>query len=110
MKPEQFRKIALSFPDAIESSHQGHTDFRVGGKVFATLGYPDDSHGAVMLGPEDQAFFMKIDGAVFSPAAGAWGRNGSTIVMLRDAKAAIVRDALDVAWRRRAPKRLLQDT
>jgi hypothetical protein len=108
MTPEQFRKVALGFPEAIESSHQGHTDFRVGGKVFATLGHPSNSHGAVMLGPEEQTFFVKMDDA-FSPAAGAWGRNGSTIVNLPNAKTAFVREALDAAWTRRAPKRLLHE-
>lgn len=107
MTANQFRTIALLLPEAIESSHHGHPDFRVGGKIFATLGYPDESHGAVMLGPDDQSFFMKIAGAMFSPAAGAWGTNGSTIVNLRAAKVPIVREALIAAWRRRAPKRLL---
>lgn len=107
MSPDQFRKIALSFREATEASHQGHADFRVAGKVFATLGYPDELHGGVMLTREDQSFFIRIDAAGFTPAPGAWGRNGSTIVNLRAVRSAILRDALDAAWRRRAPKRLL---
>jgi hypothetical protein len=106
MTGAQFRKIALSFPEAVEASHMGHPDFRVGGRIFATLG-PDESFGVVMLQPEDQAFFMQISGDVFSPAAGAWGQQGSTVITLRHAKPALVRDAVEAAWRRRAPKRLL---
>ena len=109
MTPKQFRKLALQFPEATESSHHGHPDFRVAGKIFATLGYPDDTCGVVMLSPEEQAFFMTIDASVFSPAAGAWGKSGSTVVRLPAAKTAMVRDALDAAWRRRAPKRLIAD-
>ena len=107
MTAAQFRKIALSFPEASESAHMGHPDFRVGGKIFATLGYPDASFGMVVLAPEEQAFFSKISGDAFAPAAGAWGQRGSTIVKLRPARSALVRDALEAAWRRRAPKRLV---
>jgi hypothetical protein len=107
MTAAQFRNIALSFPEASESSHMGHPDFRVGGKIFATLGYPDASCSVVMLPPEEQEFFIKISGDAFAPAAGAWGQKGSTVVRLRPAKSALVRDALETAWRRRAPKRLL---
>ena len=107
MTPAQFRKIALSFPEAVEASHMGHPDFRVGKKIFATLGYPDTSFGVVMLNPEDQQFFIKISGDVFAPVPGAWGQQGSTLVTLRNAKTAVVRDAMEAAWRLRAPKRLL---
>jgi hypothetical protein len=108
MTETQFRELALSFPEATESSHQGHPDFRVGGKIFATLGYPDGSCGVVMLDPDEQKFFVKLDGAAFTPVAGAWGQKGSTIVRLRAAKSALVRESLEAAWRRRAPKRLLK--
>src|SRR5687767_11936735 len=104
MTRAQFRKLALSFPEATESSHHGHPDFRVGGKIFATLGYPDQSIAMVMLGPEEQGFLLKVDAAAFAPAAGAWGRQGSTMVRLAAANTALVRDALEAAWRRRAPK------
>jgi hypothetical protein len=106
MTPAQFRKIALSFPEATESSHQGHPDFRVGGKIFATLGYPDSSCAVVMLDPDEQALFAKIDGLTYRPVPGAWGRTGSTIISLRTAKTAVVRSSVEAAWRRRAPKRL----
>jgi hypothetical protein len=108
MTPAQFRKIALSLPEAIESSHHAHPDFRVGGKIFATLGYPDDSFAAVMLGPDEQAFYIRIDDKAFAPVKGEWGRKGATLVSLRAAKASIVREALQAAWEHRAPKRLLK--
>lgn len=82
----------------------GHADFRVGGKIFATLGYPDARHGAVMLTPEEQREFMAVHPRVFVPAAGKWGESGSTVVSLRDADAETVADAIRAAWRRRAPK------
>ena len=108
MTETQFRKLALSFPEATESAHHGHPDFRVGGKIFATLGYPDASCGVVMLDPDEQKFFVKLDGTAFTPVAGAWGKKGSTIVHLRPARSALVRDSIEAAWRRRAPKRLLK--
>jgi hypothetical protein len=109
MTAAQFRKIALSFPEAIESSHMGHPDFRVGGKIFATLSYPDTTAAVVMLDPDEQAFFVKVDGTAFSPVAGGWGRQGATRVHLKSAKTGIVRESVEAAWRRRAPKRLLRD-
>lgn len=108
MTAAQFRKIALSFPEAIESSHHAHPDFRVGGKIFATLGYPDDSFGVVMLDPDEQAFYVNIDHKAFAPVKGEWGRKGATLVNLRAAKASIVRASVQAAWERRAPQRLLQ--
>jgi hypothetical protein len=107
MTAAQFRKIALSFPEATEIGHHGHPDFRVGGKIFATLGYPDASFAVVMLSPEEQSFFMKVDAAAFAPVKGAWGQKGCTVVQLKTAKSAIVRESVEAAWRRRAPKRLL---
>lgn len=107
MTPNQFRKAALALPEAAEGSHHGHADFRVGRKIFATLGYPDDKSAVVMLGPEDQKFFVRQFGEMFSPVAGAWGKSGSTRVKLPTARMSQVRDALEIAWARRAPKRLL---
>jgi hypothetical protein len=107
MTPDQFRRLALVLPEAVESSHVGHADFRVGGKVFATLGHPDADHGAVMLPPEEQAYFVKAHAAAFTPANGAWGKAGSTIVRLAKADRKAVEAALEAAWRKRAPKRLL---
>jgi hypothetical protein len=107
--PDQFRELALALPEAIESSHMGHADFRVGGKIFASLGYPDADHGAVMLPPDEQPYFLNAHAAAFTPAAGAWGKQGSTIVRLARAQRNAVRAALEAAWRKRAPKRLLAE-
>jgi hypothetical protein len=107
MTPADFRALAVSMPEASESSHMDHPDFRVGGKIFATLGYPDREHGMVVLPPEEQARLMKAHPKVFSPAAGAWGRRGSTTVRLSAVDRATLREAMEIAWRKRAPKRLL---
>ena len=106
MTPDGFRRLALSLPEAIESAHMGHPDFRVGGRIFATLGSPDASHGMVKLKPEQQELFMRVASDVFMPAKGGWGRAGSTLVALERAKIATLRDAMLAAWRNAAPKRL----
>lgn len=103
MTPEQFRRIALSLPGALESSHMGHPDFRVGKRIFATLGYPDAGSGMVKLSPQEQELFMRVAPDEFAPAKGAWGRQGSTTVRLRGVKATLMRDALTAAWRNVAP-------
>jgi hypothetical protein len=102
--PKQFRKLALSFPETEERAHMHHPDFRVAGKIFASLGYPDKSWGMVKLTPEQQAELMTDEPKVFFPAAGAWGRKGSTTVQLKRANKATVRRALEAAWRNTAPK------
>lgn len=107
MNPEEFRRIALSMPEASESAHMGHPDFRVGGKIFATLGYPEESLGVVMLAPAEQEEFMRAFPSVFAQAKGAWGRRGSTTVQLEAVRASVLRDAMTRAWEKRAPKRLL---
>jgi hypothetical protein len=106
MTAAQFRKLALSFPEAIESAHVHHPDFRVGGKIFATLGYPDDEWAVVKLTPEEQGEFVGRYPEVFHPVKGAWGRRGNTQIFLAAAKIDIVRRALTSAWRNTAPKRL----
>jgi hypothetical protein len=106
MTEREFRRIALSLPEAVEASHMNHPDFRVGGKIFATLGYPDTSSGMVKLTPKQQAMFVKSAPDVFEPSPGAWGRNGATKVHLRPAKKDRVREALVTAWENTAPKRL----
>jgi hypothetical protein len=106
MTPNEFRKLALSFPEAIESAHMDHPDFRVGGRIFATLGYPDEHWAMVKLSPDDQNEFVRTSPGVFTTAKGAWGRQGSTIVHLPSATIDIVREALSAAWRNTAPKRL----
>lgn len=106
MSPNEFRTIALSMPEAFESAHMGHPDFRVNGKIFATLGYPDDGHGMVVLPLAEQAEFLREASAALSPAAGAWGRRGSTVVDLQRIKPAVLRRAIALAWQERAPQRL----
>jgi len=99
MTADQFRKLVLSFPDAEERAHHGHPDFRVDGKIFATLGYPDQTRGMVQLTPEQQAEFMHDHPQVFSPAAGKWGLKGSTIVNLPKATKAVLKMAVETAWK-----------
>ena len=101
-----FRRLALSLPEAEESSHMDHPDFRVRGKVFASLGYPEDGWGMVKLTPVQQQRLVKAHPGVFVPAKGAWGVKGSTTVRLRDAQTGTVSDALGAAWRNTAPASL----
>src|SRR5271155_2622241 len=105
MTIDDFRRIALSLAEATESSHQNLPDFRVRGKVFATL-WPERGHGVVMLTREEQDVLVRAEPAVFAPVAGGWGLRGSTIVMLDQADEKTVYSALRMAWRRKAPKGL----
>jgi hypothetical protein len=98
MSPDAFRKIALSLPDAVESAHMGHPDFRVNGKIFATL-WADKLWGVVMLSPEEQQVMVDAEPKIFEPAAGAWGRSGSTKVKLAEADRTTVKSALTAAHR-----------
>lgn len=102
---DDFRRLALSFPEAEERAHVGHPDFRVGGRIFATLGAPGPGWGMVSLLPEQQEDFMSLSPA-FTPAAGAWGRGGSTLVELAAVPDHLLEAALAAAWRKRAPARL----
>ena len=102
MTADEFREMALSLPEAVEIGHMGHPDFRVGKKIFATLGYPDDGHGMVKLMPDQQALFVEKFPAVFSPSKGKWGLSGSTLVHLPAARTRAVREAMVLAWRNHA--------
>ncbi len=106
MTAADFRKLALSFPEAVESAHMNHPDFRVNGKIFATLS-TDESYGVLLLSPDEQKRFVDGDAQVFSPVPGGWGRKGSTRVFLEKAKRSAVREAMAVAWSKRAPKKVL---
>lgn len=108
MTAADFRKLALALPEAEERAHMDHPDFRVGGKVFATLGYPDKSCGMVKLSPEEQHYFSKAEPDVFIPVKGAWGRRGATSVHLKTAMKETLSKAIKAAWRNTAPKHLLQ--
>ncbi|HST35718.1 MAG TPA: MmcQ/YjbR family DNA-binding protein [Allosphingosinicella sp.] len=101
---DEFRRIALSFPGAEERAHMGHPDFRVGGKIFATLHAPEKGTGAVMLLPEQQELAMEAVPEAFGPAAGAWGRGGSTVVSLAAVSDEWLERTLEWAWAKRAPK------
>lgn len=98
MTPDAFRIAALALDGVIEGTHMQHPDFRVGGRVFASLGYPDPHSAMVKLPPEEQARLVEAWPAVCKPAAGAWGRSGSTVLLLRDASVAMVQRALASAW------------
>jgi len=106
MTAEAFRRQALSLPEATEGSHMGHPDFRVGGKIFATLAAPDPSFAMVKLTPEQQEAFVSAEPAIFVPVKGGWGLKGATNVRLRPAKTKSVRVALATAWRNVAPRPL----
>ena len=108
MTTDEFREMALSFPHAEELSHMGHPDFRVGGKIFATIS-PDPDKAMVKLTPDDQQNYLRIQPAAFEPASGAWGTGGATMVRLASADSEIVRDALRSAWRNTAPKQMLTE-
>ena len=103
---DEFRAWALGFPEVIEGEHMGHPDFRVRGKVFATLWYPDERWGTVKLPPDDQAALIESEPDAFEPCKGAWGRQGATAVRLARAKKSTLKQALRKAWRRAAPKDL----
>jgi hypothetical protein len=105
---KDFRKIAFALPEVEERQHMNHPDFRVAGKIFATLGYPDKTRGMVKLSPEDQHYFSKDYADVFTPVKGAWGRRGATSVHVKAAKKETLRKAIEAAWRNTAPKRLIE--
>lgn len=106
MAPDSFRRLALRLPEASEGSHLGTTDFRVRGKIFATLGGGVKDRAVVKLTATQQELFLHVGAQVFAPVSGAWGGKGWTWLHLRDAEEALVRDALLAAWRNVAPKRL----
>ena len=108
MTSEEFRRMARSLAGVLEGAHMDHPDFRVGGRIFATLS-PGEKHGVVMLTPAEQKQFIVAAPAMFSPAKGGWGRSGSTEVDLEAVDAGTLRKAMIAAWRRRAPKNLLPD-
>lgn len=105
MTADDFRGLALSFPETEEKEHMGHPDFRVGGKIFASLG-ADEKWGMVKLTPDQQRSFVRDEPKVFEPFKGAWGRRGCTKVTLKTADEQIVQQALFAAWQNTAPKRL----
>jgi len=107
MTTKDFRTLALALPETEERAHMSHPDFRVAGKIFATLGYPDKTRGMVKLSPEDQHNFSKDYPEAFTPVKGVWGRRGATSVHLKAAKKDVLSKAIQAAWRNTAPKRLI---
>jgi len=103
---DDFRRIALSFPGAEEKAHMCHPDFRVGGKIFATLQATGSGTGMVALHPEQQELAMDAEPEAFRPAAGAWGRGGSTLVTLSQVSDEWLERTLDWAWAKRAAAKL----
>ena len=103
----EFRELALSLPQTFEASHLAHPDFRVkGGKIFATLGYPDDDFGVLVLTPNQQQEMMGRYPEMFVPVRGGWGKRGSTQVVLRSASRPVIESAMECAWRKAAPKKV----
>jgi hypothetical protein len=97
MTADEFRKLALGFPGAIESSHMNHPDFRIAGRIFASLAYPDESWGMVGLNGEQQRDFVERGQGAFRPCNGAWGERGATNVHLPSANRNLVTSALAAA-------------
>ena len=108
MKPATFRKIALSLPEATEGSHFSNADFRIAGKIFATLALEHQGYGVLLLTPDQQAGMIQDAPEIFSPVPGGWGEKGATRVTLAKVPADILEAALRVAWGRKAPKRLIK--
>src|SRR3989442_12666382 len=94
MTAEKFRRLALSMPEASEVGHMGHPDFRVGGKIFATLGYPDEKWGMLKLTLEQQEAVIASEPRVFLAGKGGRGRRGGTAVGLPEARSASLRVGL----------------
>jgi hypothetical protein len=119
MTVADFRRLALQLEGVEESSHMGSPDFRVGGRIFATLAAEDKGYGNLMLTPEVQAESVAEQPNVFLPVAGGWGRNGATHIRLAAATEEVLAGALHTGWklrvaqnaavasRRRAPKRVV---
>jgi hypothetical protein len=99
---EDFRQIALSLPGTQERQHMGHPDFRVNGKIFATLESPDDGWGMVRIEPELQAELVGKDPGAFAPASGAWGAQGCTHVRLDNVSPRLLKMIIRAAWRLRS--------
>lgn len=104
MDAKDFRRIALSLEGAEEGSHFGAVDFRVGGKIFATLAHEKQGYGNLMLTPEQQAAFVDELPEVFLPIHGGWGRNGATHVRLAVVTEDVLEGALRTAWKLRLNK------
>lgn len=104
MTSDDFRRIALSLPGAQEGSHMGAVDFRVGGRIFATLAAVKQGYGNLMLTPELQQAFVEGQPEMFLPIAGGWGRNGATHVRLAAVSEDVLTGSLQAAYKLRVEK------
>ena len=103
MTPKTFRRIALSLPEATEGSHFSKADFRIAGKIFATLALEHQGYGVLLLTPDQQAGMIQDAPEIFSPVPGGWGEKGATRVLLKKVPSDIAKASLRVAWTRKAP-------
>jgi hypothetical protein len=110
MNVAEYRKIALRLPGTEERAHMNHPDFRVGGKIFATLGYPKPGWAMIKLTPEQQAEFLEENPGSFLAVKGKWGVQGCTNVLLENAKEATVERALKAAWLNHAPHEAVEQS
>jgi hypothetical protein len=104
MNAQDFRRLALHLEGAEEGSHMGAVDFRVGGRIFATLAHVGQGYGNLMLSPEQQATFVAEQPDLFLPVAGGWGRTGATHIRFATANEDILAGALRTAWKLRLEK------
>jgi len=104
MTPDDFRRIALSFPDTEESSHCGAPDFRTGGRIFATLAMQAQGYGNLMITPEMQSDFIADRPDLFLPIPGGWGRMGMTHIRLAEADEDTLTGALSTAYKHRVQR------
>ena len=109
MTPAEFRKLALALPEVVESEHMDHPDFRVGGRIFATLHGKGERNGMVKVTPAQQKALVRAEPEAYSVGPGAWGRGGCTMVTLKAARKASVQQALVMAWRCTAPEKLVRE-
>jgi hypothetical protein len=104
MNAKDFRRLALKLEGTEEGSHMGAADFRVGGRIFATLAHEAKGYGNLMLTPAQQALFVEDQPEVFLPVAGGWGRKGVTHIRLQAANEDLLAGALRTAWKLRQEK------
>src|SRR5260221_12747720 len=110
MSQNRFRRVALGLPEVVEGAHQGHADFRVGKRIFATPGYPDDNWGMVTLTPEQQSVLVEPEPEIFRPLPGGWGKQGNTNVRLAKADPVTLQSALTMSWKTIAPQQRARNT
>jgi hypothetical protein len=107
MTGDDFSRIALAMPEAEAGSHMGQADFRVGGKIFATI-TPEKDYGMVKLTPEQQEMLCEAEPEIFQSVPGGWGKGGSTRVFYRHADEPTLTSAMTMAWRLRAGPKILK--